>query len=222
MLPSVDWFIPSIEEARELTGEEAPEAAARSLRGQGARNVVLTLGGDGVLALAEAGRILRLPAHDIAVVDTTGCGDCFSAGVIAGSARGWPLERTLRFATAASALVAMALARRACCSPSKGPCTPWKRCLSRRFSSHVAQIARQPARERLRAGCFHPTLNPSGGERLGFGQHWAELPELLVEALDRVGQRVGPAHAEHDGGGRRRLQRALQRRVADAGRIRSA
>jgi sugar/nucleoside kinase (ribokinase family) len=109
MLPWVDWFIPSIEEALELTGEEVPESAARSLRNQGARNIVLTLGGDGVLALTEDGRMLRLPAHDITVVDTTGCGDCFSAGVIVGLARGWPLEQTLRFATAASALVAMAL-----------------------------------------------------------------------------------------------------------------
>ena len=109
MLPWVDWFIPSIEEARELTGLETAESVARALRDRGARNVVLTLGGDGVLALAEDGQTVRLPAHDIAVVDTTGCGDCFSAGVIAGIAKGWPLERTLRFATAASALVAMAL-----------------------------------------------------------------------------------------------------------------
>lgn len=109
MLPWVDWFIPSIEEARELTGEDEPETVAGALRERGARNVVLTLGGDGVLALAEDGRFLRLPAHDIAVVDTTGCGDCFSAGVISGIARNWPLEETLRFATSASALVAMAL-----------------------------------------------------------------------------------------------------------------
>lgn len=109
MLPFVDWFIPSIEEARELTGADDPESAARALRALGARNVVLTLGADGVLAMTEAGQILRLPAHHIAVVDTTGCGDCFTAGVITGLIRDWPLQQTLRFATAASALVAMGL-----------------------------------------------------------------------------------------------------------------
>lgn len=109
MLPLTDWFVPSIEEARELTGLETPEDVARALRDQGARNVVLTLGGDGVYAHAEDGATLRLPAHDIRVVDTTGCGDCFTAGVITGLSRGWDLEQTLRFATAASARVAMAL-----------------------------------------------------------------------------------------------------------------
>lgn len=109
MLPLTDWFVPSIEEARELTGLDAPQQVARALCDQGAHNVVLTLGGDGVYALCEDGATLRLPAHDIPVVDTTGCGDCFTAGVITGLSRGWDIEQTLRFATAASARVAMAL-----------------------------------------------------------------------------------------------------------------
>ncbi len=109
MLPHVDWFVPSIEEAAALTGLSRPEDAAQAFRDLGARNVVLTLGGEGVFALTEDGTRLRLPAHDIAVVDTTGCGDCFTAGVITGLCHGWDLEQTLRFATAASARVAMAL-----------------------------------------------------------------------------------------------------------------
>jgi sugar/nucleoside kinase (ribokinase family) len=109
MLPLIDWFVPSIDEVRELTGLSDPEAAARALQEMGARNVVITLGGEGVFALTEGKQTLRLPAHDIRVVDTTGCGDCFTAGVISGLIRGWALEQTLRFATAASALVAMAL-----------------------------------------------------------------------------------------------------------------
>jgi len=109
MLPMVDWFIPSIDEARGLTGLEAPRAVAQALRAKGAGNVILTLGGEGVYVLDADGGALHLPAHDIPVVDTTGCGDCFSAGVIFGLTKGWPLEQTLRFATAASAKVAMAL-----------------------------------------------------------------------------------------------------------------
>ncbi|WP_225026884.1 carbohydrate kinase family protein [Xinfangfangia pollutisoli] len=109
MLPFVDWFVPSIEEARELTGLSDPAQVAQALHDQGAANVVLTLGAEGVYARAADGATLRLPAHDIRVVDTTGCGDCFTAGVITGLTKGWDLEQTLRFATAASARVAMAL-----------------------------------------------------------------------------------------------------------------
>ena len=43
------------------------------------------------------------------MVDTTGCGDAFSAGLIAALSRDWDLERAARFASAAGALVATGL-----------------------------------------------------------------------------------------------------------------
>ena len=109
LLPFVDWFMPSIEEARELTGTDGPAQALQSL---GARNVVLTLGGDGMFALLDGGRTLTRKAHRIEVVDTTGCGDCFTAGVIAGLVRGYDIDETLAYATASSALVAQGLGAR--------------------------------------------------------------------------------------------------------------
>ena len=66
------------------------------------------MGGDGCLVAGEGG-VLRLPAYDVAVSDTTGCGDAFSAGLIAALHRGWDVERAARFAGAAGALVATGL-----------------------------------------------------------------------------------------------------------------
>jgi sugar/nucleoside kinase (ribokinase family) len=107
-LPHVDWFIPSIEEARAICGLGPARDVAAFFRDLGARHVVLTMGGDGCLVAGE-GVTLRLPAYDVAVSDTTGCGDAFSAGLIAALHRGWDIERAARFAGAAGALVATGL-----------------------------------------------------------------------------------------------------------------
>jgi len=107
-LPHVDWFIPSIEEARAICGLGPARDVAAFFRDLGAAWVVLTMGGDGCLVAGEGG-VLRLPAYDVAVSDTTGCGDAFSAGLIAALHRGWDVERAARFAGAAGALVATGL-----------------------------------------------------------------------------------------------------------------
>jgi ribokinase len=73
-------LLPNAAEARLLTGRADPAAAARELA---ARHpvVVVSLGADG--ALWAAGDLLvHRPAHPAAVVDTTGAGDAFTAGVL--------------------------------------------------------------------------------------------------------------------------------------------
>jgi sugar/nucleoside kinase (ribokinase family) len=107
-LPYVDWFVPSIEEARAMCGLGPVRDVARFFRDLGARNVALTMGGDGCLVVTPDAT-LRLPAYDLVVSDTTGCGDAFTAGLIAGLHRGWDVERAARFAGAAGALVATGL-----------------------------------------------------------------------------------------------------------------
>lgn len=104
-LPFVDYFVPSIEEATALCGREDPLDAARFFLDLGVKNCVLTMGGEGCL-VANADGAFRLPAHDIAVVDTTGCGDAFTAGLIAALHRGWDLEQAARLGGACGALVA--------------------------------------------------------------------------------------------------------------------
>ena len=51
----------------------------------------------------------RVPALDIEVVDTTGCGDAYSAGFIRGLSLGREPEAAARLATACAALVAQGL-----------------------------------------------------------------------------------------------------------------
>lgn len=109
LLPYIDYFVPSIEEAAEMAGTEKPEDVARFFKERGVRNAVLTLGGAGVYVSPEQGDAFTLPAHDIQVVDTTGCGDSFTAGIIVGLAKGWDLRTSARFATAVAAKVAMGL-----------------------------------------------------------------------------------------------------------------
>jgi sugar/nucleoside kinase (ribokinase family) len=77
-----DLLLPNAAEAAALTGEADPERAARALAAGGAE-VVVTLGADG--ALWTDGRLVaRAEAEPVAeVVDTTGAGDAFTAGLLA-------------------------------------------------------------------------------------------------------------------------------------------
>jgi sugar/nucleoside kinase (ribokinase family) len=109
MLPYVDYFVPSIEEASEMAGLAEPSAVAKFYKDLGARNVLLTMGGGGVYAAPDVGHDFWLPAHAINVVDTSGCGDSFTAGIIVGLVHDWPLKECARFATAVAAKVAMGL-----------------------------------------------------------------------------------------------------------------
>ena len=109
LLPHIDYFVPSIEEAEQMSGRSDPAEVAAFFKERGVRNCILTLGSKGVYVSPESGAAFSLPAYDIAVSDTTGCGDTFTAGVIVGINKGWDLEQTCRFASAVAAQVAMGL-----------------------------------------------------------------------------------------------------------------
>lgn len=109
LLPHVDYFMPSIEEAQDISGCAGPEACAEFYLGRGAAACVFTLGGDGAYFAHRDGTRMRSPAYAIDVVDTTGCGDAFDAGFICALHHGMALETALRFAQASAALVATGL-----------------------------------------------------------------------------------------------------------------
>ncbi len=109
LLPHIDYFVPSIEEAGAMAGQSDPAAVATWFREKGVRNVVLTLEGDGVYVAPVGEPPQYLPAHDIEVVDTTGCGDSFTAGLITGLSKGWSLVESARFANTVAAHVACGL-----------------------------------------------------------------------------------------------------------------
>jgi sugar/nucleoside kinase (ribokinase family) len=109
LLPMIDYFMPSIEEARDMSGQSSPEECAAFYLGAGAACCVFTLGGDGAFYAHRDGTRLHSPAYDIAVVDSTGCGDAFDAGLITALQHKMDLATSLRFAQAAAALVASGL-----------------------------------------------------------------------------------------------------------------
>ena len=74
-------LLPNAAEARLLTGCRDPEEAARALAGR-YPVVAVKLGADGAL-WASDGVLVHRPAHPTTVVDTTGAGDAFAAGLLA-------------------------------------------------------------------------------------------------------------------------------------------
>ena len=104
-LGHLDYLLPNEEQVLGLTGAENVVTGARALLEQGVGCVAATCGERGAVVV-EPDREEHMPAFGIEVVDTTGCGDAFSAGFL----RGLSLERSRREAAilgcAAAALVA--------------------------------------------------------------------------------------------------------------------
>lgn len=109
LMPHVDFFMPSIDETSAMAGVDDPAACARFFIDRGARVCAISLGAEGSFVLARDGRQFCQPAFDVAVRDTTGCGDAYSAGFIAGLARDWDLADCAKLATATAAIVATGL-----------------------------------------------------------------------------------------------------------------
>ncbi len=109
LLPHIDYFMPSIEEARAMSGRTRPDDCAEFFLGMGAACCVFTLGADGAYYAHRDGTRIMSPAYDIEVVDTTGCGDAFDAGFITALHHKMDVETSLRFAQAAAGLVATGL-----------------------------------------------------------------------------------------------------------------
>lgn len=88
--PFLDWFLPSLEEAKKLSGLEEAEEIAAYFRSAGVRNVIIKLGAKGVYVLLQNGKSRVLPGFkNITPVDTTGAGDAFCAGFLAGLSMNW-------------------------------------------------------------------------------------------------------------------------------------
>jgi sugar/nucleoside kinase (ribokinase family) len=108
VLRDVDLFMPNQHEAECLTGQREPEAALRWLEQQGLTRVVLKLGGRGAALLWE-GEILWQAPHPVEAIDTTGAGDAFDAGFLAGWLQRHAPARCLRQAAICGALSTRAL-----------------------------------------------------------------------------------------------------------------
>ncbi|MCL6301266.1 ribokinase [Streptomyces kronopolitis] len=99
LLAVADPLVVNEHEARQLSGhaDGSPAEWARALREQGARSVVVTLGGDGALVLDASGSE-DIPGVRVKAVDTTGAGDAFTGAFATRLARGDDLPAAARFA----------------------------------------------------------------------------------------------------------------------------
>ena len=113
LLPYTDYFMPSEEEAMALSGLSEYEQVARHLLDAGAGAVVLTLGADGAMYRDRQGAAFELPAYQIDVVCTCGCGDCFNAGFATGLHLGLDPAGCVRLGQASSAQNATGLGSQA-------------------------------------------------------------------------------------------------------------
>jgi sugar/nucleoside kinase (ribokinase family) len=103
VLPHVDVFMPNEGEALAVAQDRDCVTAARRLRDLGARCVIVKRGADGCLIVDDDGERV-LPAHEAPVVDTTGCGDAFCAGVIVARLAGWTIDQAAALGCATGAL----------------------------------------------------------------------------------------------------------------------
>ena len=108
MLRCVDYLKPNETEAGILTGMavedvESARNAARWLLDRGVGTAIVTLGAGG-LVLATGTEVEHFPAPQVASVDSTGAGDVFSGGFLAGFAEGLPIAQSIRYGICAAAL----------------------------------------------------------------------------------------------------------------------
>lgn len=104
-LPQVDFLLPNDEQVLGFTGEASLVHGARALLAAGAGCVAVTQGAKGALVVTPD-ETLEVPAYAVEVVDTTGCGDAFSAGFVRGRSLGLDHRGSAELGCAAAAQVA--------------------------------------------------------------------------------------------------------------------
>jgi sugar/nucleoside kinase (ribokinase family) len=93
----------AVTDAAQLGGKRALIGTARKLLKSGIQTAIITLAKGGCL-VAQGDEIVRVYAPRVKAVDACGAGATFSAGFIYGYLKGWDLEHSARFATAAASL----------------------------------------------------------------------------------------------------------------------
>jgi 2-dehydro-3-deoxygluconokinase len=102
-IPLTDYFLPSLDDVRLVSGLDDPVAIVDWCHRQGAPNVVLKLGREGSL-VSDGARRTPIAAYSVEAVDATGAGDCFDGSFLARLAAGDDSVSAARWASAAAAL----------------------------------------------------------------------------------------------------------------------
>lgn len=107
-LPYATVAIGNQEECEIAVGETDPIKAADALLALGVQLAIVKQGPRGVLGKTRESSV-TVPPNNVDVVNGLGAGDSFGGSVCHGLVHGWPLEKTLRYANAAGAIVASRL-----------------------------------------------------------------------------------------------------------------
>ncbi|WP_105567301.1 5-dehydro-2-deoxygluconokinase [Microbacterium halophytorum] len=117
VLGSVTAAVGNREECEVAVGETEPRRAADALLERGIELAIVKQGPRGVLAKTREEEV-EVPTHFVDVVNGLGAGDAFGGALCHGLLEGWGLERILRFANVAGAIVA---SRRECSTAMPTP-----------------------------------------------------------------------------------------------------
>jgi 5-dehydro-2-deoxygluconokinase len=104
-LKQVTVAVGNREECEVAVGESDPQRAADALLDRGVELVIVKQGPRGALGKTRE-ETVEVPPYRVEVVNGLGAGDGFGGALCLGLLEGWSLERTLRFANAAGAIVA--------------------------------------------------------------------------------------------------------------------
>ena len=104
-IANCDVMFPNLVEARMITGRKAagPKELVQRLMKMGPKIVCIKMGDRGS-AVGEAGRLCRIPAFPVEVVDTTGAGDVYNAAFVLAYLRTHDIVLAGHFASAAAAI----------------------------------------------------------------------------------------------------------------------
>jgi len=108
-LPHVTVAVGNLDECETAVGEREPLAAAQALHDFGVNLAVVKQGPKGVLA-HDRKTATEVPPVPVNVLNGLGAGDAFGGALCHGLLAGWDIERVMRFANAAGAIVASRLA----------------------------------------------------------------------------------------------------------------
>jgi sugar/nucleoside kinase (ribokinase family) len=104
-LPNIGVLFANQAEALTISGSADVRAAARLFLSRGVNTVVIKRGSNGCAVFSRESEIWT-QGFRVQVVDTTGAGDCFTGGFLAGLHRGQSLKEASRLANACGALSA--------------------------------------------------------------------------------------------------------------------
>jgi sugar/nucleoside kinase (ribokinase family) len=102
-LPFTDMLFVNDSEARMLGSVEDLDTCANNLQALGVKDIVIKTGPGGCILYTRELRT-EVPGFEAQAIDTTGAGDCFAGGFLAGMHRGWTYADSARLANAVGAM----------------------------------------------------------------------------------------------------------------------